>query len=232
MHRILTLTAVSLLLLSCKGKNGSDDRQFGSLSASFGSKTYGQGQGSSEDAVIVPDEDTVVIDKDVDGGIIDTMGKGGKGEEPATEPPAPGKETPPPGKETPPPGKEPKAPELPKELKDKLAKCWPQWDKAAAGEKYDIREVNVNVDKLKKSNIQLAGDKPEVVFVNITSASSIEKVSLALDNAKGLYCVDIKAEKSIERLDIAYVCGAKLGLVDIEGGKAKKVNIREVCDKP
>jgi len=127
MHRILTLTAVSLLLLSCKGKNSSDDRQFGSLSASFGSKTYGQG--SSEDAVIVPDEDTVVIDKDVDGGIIDTMGKGGKGEEPVKEPPAPGKETPPPGKEPPAP---PKAPELPNELKDWLATGWPQWDKGAA----------------------------------------------------------------------------------------------------
>jgi hypothetical protein len=224
MHRILTLTAVCLLFVSCKGKNSGDDRQFGSLSASFGSKTYGQG--SSEDAVVVPDEDTIIIDKNVDGGVIDNMGKGGKGEEPAKEP---GKETPPPGKEPPAP---PKAPELPKELKDKLAKCWPQWDKAAAGEKYEIREVNVNVDKLKKSNIQLTGDKPEVVFVNITSASYIEKVGLALDNAKGLYCLDIKAEKGIEYLDIAYVCGAKLGLVDIEGGKAKKVNIREVCNKP
>jgi hypothetical protein len=68
--------------------------------------------------------------------------------------------------------------------------------------------------------------------VNIASASRIEKVSLALENAKGLYCLDIAADKSIEYLDIAYVCGAKLGLVDIEGGKAKKVNIREVCNKP
>jgi hypothetical protein len=224
MHRIITLTAACLLFASCKGKNSGDDRQFGSLSASFGSKTYGQG--SSEDAVVVPEEDTIVIDKDVDGGVIDSMGKGGKGSE--VEAP-PGKETPPPGKEPPAP---PKAPELPKELKDKLAKCWPQWDKAAAGEKYDIREVNVNVDKLKKSSIQLTGDKPEVVFVNIASASRIEKVSLALENAKGLYCLDIAADKSIEYLDIAYVCGAKLGLVDIEGGKAKKVNIREVCNKP
>jgi hypothetical protein len=220
MHRFMTLTVVGLLFLSCKGKNSGDDRQFGSLTASFGSKTYGQG--SSDDAIAVPTEDTIIIDKDVDGGIIDNVGKGGKGEDP-------GKETPPPGKDTPVP---PKAPELPKELKDKLAKCWPQWDKAAAGERYEIREVNVNVDKLKKSNIQLTGDKPEVVFINITSASIIEKVSLALENAKGLYCVDIAAEKSIEYLDIAYVCGAKLGLVDIEGGKAKKVNIREVCNKP
>jgi hypothetical protein len=217
MQRILTLTAACLLLMSCKGKNSADDRQFGSLSASFGSKTYGQG--SSEDAVVVPEEDTIVIDKDVDGGVIDSMGKGGKAPEPET----------PPSKDPPAP---PKAPELPKELKDKLAKCWPQWDKSAAGEKYEIREVNVNVDKLKKSNIQLAGDKAEVVFINIASASYIEKVNLALDNAKGLYCLDIAAEKSIEYLDIAYVCGAKLGIVDIEGGKAKKVNIREVCNKP
>ncbi len=226
MHRILTLTALCLLFVSCKGKNSGDNRQFGSLTASFGSKTYGQGEASSDDAVVVPEEDTIVIDKGVDGGIIDSMGKGGKGEEPSKEPPAPGKETPAPGKEP------PKTPELPKELKDKLAKCWPQWDKAAAGEKYDIREVNVNVDKLKKSNIQLTGDKAEVVFVNITSATYIEKVNLSLENAKGLYCVDIKAEKGIEYLDIAYVCGAKLGLVDIQGGKAKKVNIYEVCNKP
>ncbi|HYX35537.1 MAG TPA: hypothetical protein VE954_20770 [Oligoflexus sp.] len=216
MNRMLCLAAM-FLLLSCKGgKNGSDDRQFGSLSASFGSKTYGQG---SEDAVVIPDEDTIVIDKNIDGGVIDAIGKGGPKPE---ENPGPGKETPPPAK----------GPELPDALKVKLAKCWPQWDKGAAGEKYDIRQVTLDVEKLKKSTIQLTGDKPEVVFVSITSASYIEKVSLALENAKGLYCLDITAEKGIEYLDIAYVCGAKLGLVDIEGGKAKKVNIREVCNKP
>lgn len=223
MLRILCLTAV-FLLLACNGKNSGDDRQFGALSASFGSKTYGQG--SSEDAVVVPEEDSILIDQGIEGGMIDNIGKG------ATKPiegNGDGKGTPPPGKETPPP---PKAPELPEELKIKLAKCWPQWDKGAAGEKYDIRQVNVDVDKLKKSNIQLTGDKPEVVFVNIKSASYIEKVGLSLENAKGLYCLDISAEKSIEYLDIAYVCGAKLGLVDIEGGKAKKVNIREICNNP
>ncbi|WP_141732042.1 hypothetical protein [Oligoflexus tunisiensis] len=212
MHRISALTAVALLL-SCSGKNSSDDRGFGSLSASFGSTDYGQG---SEDAVVVPSEDTIVIDKGIDGGVIDSLGKGvitpdeGKGD----------------GKET------PKTPELPKDVQDKLAKCWPQWDKGAGTETYEIREVNVNVDKLLKSNIQLTGEVAEVVFVNIVSASSIESVNLALDNAKGLYCLDISAAKYIEHLDIAYVCGAKLGLVDIESGKAKKVNIHEVCNKP
>jgi hypothetical protein len=222
MNRILCLAAI-FLLLACKGgKNSGDDRAFGSLSASFGSKTYGQG---SEDAAVIPEEDTIVIDKSIDGGIIDAIGKG------ATKPENtdPGKGTPTPGKDTPPPAK---TSDLPDDLKIKLAKCWPQWDKGAAGEKYDIRQVNVNVDKLKKSNIQLTGDKAEVVFVNIASGSYIEKVNLSLENAKGLYCLDISAEKGIEYLDIVYVCGAKLGLVDIEGGKAKKVNIREVCNKP
>jgi len=223
MDRILCLTAV-FLLLACKGgKNSGDNRAFGSLSASFSSTNYGQG---SEDAVVIPSEDSIVIDEGIDGGVIDSMGKG------SLPPEGNGKDTPPPGKDTPPPPPPAKTPELPDDLKAKLAKCWPQWDKGATSEKYDIRQVNVDVDKLKKSSIQLTGDKAEVVFVTISSASSIEKVSLALENAKGLYCLDISAKKEIEYLDIAYVCGAKLGLVDIEGGKAKKVNIREVCNKP
>jgi hypothetical protein len=226
MTRVISLTAV-LVLLSCKGGNpAGDDRTFGSLSASFSSQSKSADGTDSSDAVVEP-TDYVIVDEGIDGGSIDNIGKAGT--KPADDgngkgtPPAPGKETPPPVTGKP--------PVLSDELKGKLAKCYPQWEKDAAGTNYDIRQGKVDVDKLKASNIQLTGDKPEVVFVDISSSSKIEKVKLSLENAKGLYCLDISADKGIEHLDILYVCGAKLGLVDIEGGKAKKVNIKEICDK-
>lgn len=222
MKRILTL-ATLVVIVSCSGGKKGDDRIFGSLSASFDS--YDGATAGSGDAIVGSD-DTVILG-DVDGTMIGNIGKGTTGTEGdgkgTTPPPAttPGKETPP-----------AKTPDISDELKAKIAKCYPQWSKDTSGTAYDIRQINVDVDKLKKSNIQLTGTKPEIVFVNIAATGNIELVNLSLENAKGLYCLDISADKSIKKLDIAYICGAKLGLVDIEAGKAKKVNIHEVCDKP
>jgi hypothetical protein len=72
MNRLPSLPVV-LLLLSCSGGDkGGDDRQFGSLSASFGSRTSGS---NSSDAVVVEPSDDAILGKDIDGGAIDALGK-------------------------------------------------------------------------------------------------------------------------------------------------------------
>ncbi len=228
MNRILCLSVVAVCL-ACSGNKERDQRTFGSLSASFSSKTSPDNPSSADGTIQAGD--SVIISEGIDGGTIDDLGK--KASLPVEAKPT-GKESNPPTPETPAPTPTAKSPELPDGIKAKLAKCYPQWDKGGASKDltYDIRQVTIDVEKLKSSSIQLTGSKPEVVFVDISSASRISKVSLSLENTKGLYCLDISADKSIEYLDVAYICGAKLGVIEIEGGKAKKVNIREFCPTP
>lgn len=154
----------------------------------------------------VESEDTVILGKDVPGEVLDGMGKG--------------------------PGTGSNVPGLSAEIKAKLSKCYPQWEKAFANKDgmFDIRQVTLDVDKLKRSNIELAGTNPEVVFIDITASSKISKLNISMGNPKALYCLDISANKSISRLDIRYICGAKLGTIEIEGGKVKRINSVEYCD--
>lgn len=123
-------------------------------------------------------------------------------------------------------------PSLPAEIQAKLAACYPQWEKLpwAAETMIDIRNFNLDVQKLKKTNFQLSGNNPEVVFVKIDSASRIAKVSLSMMNKKALYCVDIDAGKVINKLELVSVCGSRVGTVSIDSGRvAKNISFREVC---
>jgi hypothetical protein len=127
--------------------------------------------------------------------------------------------------------KKPK-PALPPEIQSKLAACYPQWEKLpwANDAMIDIRTFTLDVQKLRKTNLQLAGSTPELVFVKIDSATRIAKVSLSMMNKKALYCVDIDAGKVINKLELVSVCGAKVGTVSIDSGRvAKNISFREVC---
>lgn len=128
--------------------------------------------------------------------------------------------------------KPPKKPALPPEIQSKLAACYPQWEKLPwdSDAMIDIRSFTLDVQKLRKTNLQLAGSTPEVVFVKIESATRIAKVSLSMMNKKALYCVDIDAGKVINKLELVSVCGAKVGTVSIDSGRvAKNISFREVC---
>ncbi len=241
--KTLWISCLSIAVLSCSGKKAEDARDFGSMTVAARNLDADANADAKVEA-----SDSVIIAEGVNSSDVDGMAQQdptaeaetGKAADPSEkgepvtdtkgkEPPAPGKGLPPADK-TP----APKYPELPPELKVKLAKCYAQWEKIIWDKDtlIDIRQVSVDVDKLKSSNIQLAGSKAEVVFVDITAASKISKVNLSLENAKALYCVDIKAEKVIDRLDIDYVCGAKVGVLQIEAAKAKRVNVREICPIP
>ncbi len=245
MRALIALT-LSITVISCSAANQRDQREFASMSTSSAVlDSY-----DSSDAVVQAQE-SVIIAEGVKSGDVGTIAQDGNGKgstespadpiQPSTtgtgkDPVDPGKTPPVPGKEPAEPAKTPapKYPELSAELKAKLSKCYVQWEKLIWDKDtlVDIREVSIDVDKLKSSNIQLAGSKPEVVFVNISASSKIKKVSLGLENEKALYCVDIKSEKTIDRLDISYACKAKVGILQIEAAKAKKVNIKEVCATP
>lgn len=127
--------------------------------------------------------------------------------------------------------KKPK-PVLPPEIQARLAACYPQWEKLpwAGDTMIDIRNFNLDVQKLRKTNLQLTGSNPELVFVKIDSATRIAKVSVSMMNKKALYCVDIDAGKVINKLELVTACGAKVGTVSIESGRvAKNISFREVC---
>lgn len=123
-------------------------------------------------------------------------------------------------------------PVLPPEIQKSLAACYPQWDKLpwAGDTMIDIRNFTLDVQKLRKTNIQLAGSNPELVFVKIDSATRIAKFTLSMMNKKALYCVDIDAGKVINKLELVSVCGAKVGTVSIDSGRvARGISFREVC---
>lgn len=123
-------------------------------------------------------------------------------------------------------------PQLPPEIQARIAACYPQWDKLpwAADTMINIRNFALDVQKLKKTNLQLTGTSPEIVFVSVESATRIAKVSLSMLNPKALYCVDIDAGKVINRLELISVCGARIGTVTIDSGRVtKNVSFKEVC---
>ncbi|HET9238972.1 MAG TPA: hypothetical protein VFO10_17065 [Oligoflexus sp.] len=123
-------------------------------------------------------------------------------------------------------------PSLPPEIKAQLAACYPQWERLpwASDAMIDIRTFTLDVQKLRKTNLQLAGSNPEIVFVKIESATRIAKVSLSMMNKNALYCVDIDAGKVINKLELVTACGAKVGTVSIDSGRvAKNISFREVC---
>ena len=235
--KTLWIGCFSIALVACSGKKAEDARDFGSMNVATRSLDAEAKVEASDSVIIAQDvnssdvegmaQQDPIADSETAKGTDQTDAKDTTGKD---VPPAPGKDVPPAAK-TPP---APKYPELPPELKAKLAKCYAQWEKVIWDKDtlIDIRQVSVDVGKLKSSNIQLAGSKAEVVFVDITAASKIEKVNLSLENTKALYCVDIKAEKVIDRLEIDYVCGAKVGVLQIEAVKAKRVNVREICPVP
>jgi hypothetical protein len=161
---------------------------------------------SRDNNAAVDSKDAVILGKDVPGEVLDGMGKG--------------------------PGTGGNVPGLSTEIKAKLSKCYPQWEKAFANKDgmFDIRQVSLDVEKLKRSNLELAGTNPEVVFIDITASSKISQLNITMGNPKALYCLDISANKSVNRLDIRYICGAKLGIIEIEGAKVKRINSVEYCD--
>lgn len=229
----LVASGLAFAIASCSGqKSKSDDsREFGSIKVSPNTN----GALNSGD-VDVQADDSVIIAQGVPSSELDKVGQGLPTTESGTSIAVPGAKAPNPPSGDAGTGKAatPNAQDLPADLKAKLTKCYAQWDKVIWNKNalVDIREVSIQVDKLKSSNIHLAGATVEIVFVDIKASNEVEKVKLSMENKSALYCVDIQAKKEIEQVDISNICGAKVGVLQLDTAKAKKVNITEFCPKP
>lgn len=210
--------------IGCKDSKGVDEREFASSRFNITDETGEPPVVAGDDAVVdsmSADEFQEILKDNLDKVVT---------QQPPPNPPAPPTPPNPPVPPTPPAPK----PELPAELKAKLAKCAPQWENIVYDKNtlIDIREVKIDASQLNSSRIQVSGDKPEVVFVSMSSSQYISQVELSLQNPKALYCVDVEAVHSVECLDLSYVCGSKLGTTQIEAAKVKNVTIKEFCPQP
>ncbi len=214
----IKITLLLLGVVACKGK-GSDDRDFATGRLGVLEENSGDAAPNVEtqgDKISVEDLEKVITEMPPEEVKISV---------PTVVPPAPPPPLPPLPPATPP------KPELSAELKAKLAKCAPQWESIVYDKNtlIDIRELNFDATQLNGARIQLGGDKPEVVFVNLSSNQAISQVALSLENPKALYCVDIEAAKAVECIDLSYICGSKLGMTNIDATYVRNVNIQQFC---
>ena len=221
--KYLICLGILLLQTACGVKKAEDERAFGSLQSSLltndqagigGEGDLGKDKNGDKDAD-GKDKDQTQADKPAQNDMPSQSDKPNQSDTP---------------NQSEPPKLPPKPPQFGDDVKAKLAKCYPNYDKGALDKDavYEVRELKLDTEKLKDSNIELAGDKLEVVFVELLSATKIRNISMSLLNPKALYCVDIKAAAEIENMEVRYIKGAKLGTIGVDADKAKKVSIVEI----